>query len=455
MAGIQTLGLGSENKLSMDTVNKLKDVEFNATVKPIDKNIEKLSSQKGGLSSLSTLLETLKESTSSLKDELVYQERTAYISSDSIDVKLDKGVLPQSFSLEVEELAQENVINSNVFASRTEHITNGNEGTLKISIGDQSSTLTVKSDATLEDLMQQINDSSLPVSAKILNTGNSQYKLILSGENSGAENNISIEETNLITNLNDEVNIVQKATDSKISFNGIGISRSSNKITDLIYGVTINLSEETTSPVKVTIAEDSNSLISYVQSFVDGYNEFVKNFDELTKYDDATKESGIFQGNNDIRAVKREINKVILQLDKNNNSLVEFGITLNSSGKLEFNTADFTKKFEEDPSAVQTFFQGIESESKGRSVHIGGVFYNLDKSLESFVGSSGLLTNLKTGFDKQETRLNKEREKAVELLDRRYNRLAEQFAQQDTIINQITQQFSSLQMQIDYATAKN
>lgn len=46
MAGIQTIGLGSNNKLSLDTVTKLKDVEFQSTIKPIDSDIEEIAQKK-------------------------------------------------------------------------------------------------------------------------------------------------------------------------------------------------------------------------------------------------------------------------------------------------------------------------------------------------------------------------------------------------------------------------
>jgi flagellar hook-associated protein 2 len=460
VAGIQTIGLGSDNKLSLDTVTKLKDVEFQSTIKPIDSDIEEIAQKKDGLASISSLLETLQASATSLKEDSTYQQRIASVSSDSIGVKIDKGTIPQDFSLEVEKIATEGVVQSKIFSERTSKIIEDgfSEGTLEISIGGETKTFTVSTENetdTLENLMQQINDSSLPVSAKILNTGNGEYRLVVAGDNTGVDNELQITETNLKTGLSDNANRVQTALNAKLKYNGISVYRASNTISDLISGVTLNINEPTTHAIKVSVAEDSDAIITGVASFVDSYNELVTTLDELTKFDDTSKESGIFQGNNDIRSVKREINKILLQMNQDGHSLVEFGIVLNSVGKLEFDQDVFSNKFAEDPTLTESFFKGSSSEIKGETVFSGGVFYKLNNSLESLIGDSGLLTNLKTNFNSQETRLNKEREKAVELLDRRYNRLAEQFAQQDTIINQITQQFASLQMQIDFQTAKS
>ena len=79
----------------------------------------------------------------------------------------------------------------------------------------------------------------------------------------------------------------------------------------------------------------------------------------MTKFDDTSKESGIFQGNNDIRSVKREINKILLQMNQDGHSLVEFGIVLNNVGKLEFNQDIFSNKFAEDPTLTESFLKEI------------------------------------------------------------------------------------------------
>jgi len=115
VAGIQTIGLGSDNKLSLDTVTKLKDVEFQSTIKPIDSDIEEIAQKKDGLASISSLLETLQASATSLKEDSTYQQRIASVSSDSIGVKIDKGTIPQDFSLEVEKIATEGLFNLKFF----------------------------------------------------------------------------------------------------------------------------------------------------------------------------------------------------------------------------------------------------------------------------------------------------------------------------------------------------
>ncbi len=368
MAGIQTIGLGSNNKLSLDTVTKLKDVEFQSTIKPIDSDIEEIAQKKDGLASISSLLETLQASATSLKEDSTYQQRIASVSSDSIGVKIDKGTIPQDFSLEVENIAKEGVVQSKIFSERTSKIIEDgfSEGTLKISVGGETKTFTVSTSVlpendtnTLENLMQQINDSSLPVSAKILNTGNGEYRLVVAGDNTGVDNELQMTETNLKTGLSDNANRVQTALNAKLKYNGITVDRASNTISDLISGVTLNINEPTTNAIKVSVAEDSDAIITGVASFVDSYNELVTTLDELTKFDDTSKESGIFQGNNDIRSVKREINKILLQMNQDGHSLVEFGIVLNNVGKLEFNQDIFSNKFAEDPTLTESFLKEI------------------------------------------------------------------------------------------------
>jgi len=54
-----------------------------------------------------------------------------------------------------------------------------------------------------------------------------------------------------------------------------------------------------------------------------------------------------------------------------------------------------------------------------------------------------------------EDRLNEEHEKAIALLDNRYDRMKADFARQDAIIAQIQSQMDALKMQIDMSIAKN
>jgi len=447
---MQTLGLGSDTGLTMDTVDKLKAVDTKTIISPIDKNIDTSKSKSEALSGVITLLNDFKSTSKSLSDDMLYLNRTGYVSAEGINVTIDKGAQIQSMSIEISQLAETEVIQSDTFKSRTDKVSSG-DGTFDIEINGTNHSFNVTSLTTLEELVQMINDKSdLDATAKIINTGTDEYRFVLSGKKTGVENQISVTESeNLKTNLSSKENRIQEAKDSKFSYNGVGITRSSNTISDLVIGVTLGLDQVTDNPIQIDIKEDVGSVIVELEKFVQSYNNIVTTLDELTNFDESTDEAGVFQGNSDIRTVRREINKILLSMDSENRSIVDFGMVINEIGTMDFSSDDFIKKYDESPTNVQTFFQGQNVTSRGVTSHKDGLFYDLENSLDRYVGNNSLLENLNNSLTRQEERLNSEREKAVASLDKRYERMAKEFAQQDAIISQIEQQFKSIQMQID------
>ncbi len=449
MSITQTIGLGSDNRLSMDIIEKLKEVDRKAIINPIDSDISTTEDKKTALSEITSLMESLKSSTDSLSGDNLYLNRSAIVSDSGINVDIDKGVQPQSISIEVTQLAKEEVIQSNTFKSRTDTISDS-DGTISIDLNGVSKDFEITSDTTLEEFMQMINDSSLDATAKILNTGTDEYRLVLTSNSTGESNSFSITESDgLKTGLSLDDNIVQNAENSKIVYNGIEVSRSSNSIDDLITGVSLDLTQTTDQPIIIDITEDANSVATEIQNFVDSFNELITKLDDVTRFDETTKDSGVFQGDSNINGIEREIKNLLLDVNSNGNSMMDYGLTLNKSGTLDFNISTFNEKFTEDPDGVEYFFKGEDIESRGVTSHPDGLFYKLDSSLDRYVGINGTLQTLSTSLENQEKRFNEEKEKAVALLDSRYERMAQQFSQQDAIIGQINQQMKALQMQID------
>jgi len=451
----QTIGLGSDNRLSMDMIEKLRAVDEKAIIDPIDNNITETEDKKKALSEITSLMNDLESSVSSLGGDTLYLERTAYVSSEGINISIDKGVNPQSLSIDVNQLAKEEVRQSNTFASRTDTIAD-NDGNVTISLNGISETFSVTSSTTLEEFAQMINDSSLDATAKILNTGNNEYRLVLTSNVTGESNGFTITEDDGINlGLSDDNNIVQQAQDAIFQYNGVEVRRDSNKIDDLVYGVNLELTQVTDQPINIDIKEDSNSIASTLQNFVDSYNKLMEKLNEVTDYNEETKEAGIFQGDNNINGIKRDINRLLLQVDSQGRSMMDYGLSLDKEGTLSFDANEFNKKFSDNPSDVQSFFVGQDITDRGITTHEDGFFYKLEESLDRYVDfGSGILQTLTTDLENQEKRLNEEKEKAMALLDSRYDRMAQQFAQQDAIIGQINQQMKALQMQIDIQTAK-
>jgi len=449
-AEIRSVGAGSSNAINLDTVDKLKEAEEAAIVGRIDQNIEKNKAKEESLDSLMTLLQGLKASTSTLSDDSLYLKRSVETNSDDFEVSVDSGVNAQSFSLNVKQLASEDIIQTNTFDSKSANIGVSSDTTLTIGVGDSSYDIDVTSSTTLEELKQSINDKDIGVTASILNTGKDEYRLILKGDSVGDDGAITLTEgEGLNLGFSEEDNRVQTAQNALFEYNGIEISRSSNSVDDLIYGVKIELKETSVSPQQVAITENMGTITEEMQNFVSSFNSVISSLSEATKFDDESKKAGAFQGDSNITSITRELNRIVLDRDSDNNTLSKFGITLNKLGHLEFDSTTFEAEFKKDSSAVKQFFQGTDSTVGGRTVHTGGAFYRLNETLDGYVGSNGRLTYLDQGLTSESENLQKERERSLELLNTKYDMLANRYAAYDGMIGQLTSGFQSLQMQIE------
>jgi len=192
-------------------------------------------------------------------------------------------------------------------------IVSGASGTFSFSVGG-GSTQTVNLDAngTLEDLRNGINDLGAGVSASILNTGTEgvpAYRLVLSSNDSGASNSITIsaDDTDLDT-VTTGVDTFQAAQDSQIVLGeGVGavtIDRSSNTLTDVISGITLNLqAADLVNPVTISVTQDTTAVKEGISNFVSAYNEVQKFVNERTVFNLETGERGIFVGDSLARTI--------------------------------------------------------------------------------------------------------------------------------------------------------
>jgi flagellar hook-associated protein 2 len=88
---------------------------------------------------------------------------------------------------------------------------------------------------------------------------------------------------------------------------GAWIERASNTIGDLIPGVTLSLLSASTTPVQVTVANDTGAMQDKITSFVNQYNDLLTYIQEQTKYDKTTQEAGVLFGNYGLQIVKSQL----------------------------------------------------------------------------------------------------------------------------------------------------
>ncbi|WP_096020372.1 flagellar filament capping protein FliD [Campylobacter lanienae] len=415
------LGVGSGNILSWDTIDKLKEADTKALIKPLETEIQSNLTKQKDLTAITTLLSTFKSNVSNLTGDSTYLKREASTSgSGSVSVSVSSGVAEQELNLSVEQLASQDSFQSKKFSSRTDSVFT-QDVSFGISIGGKDYVIDADSTTTLEQLAEKINEATDgKVQAKILNVGGDEpFRLIIQSAETGEANKIGFysitkssssntssdstlealgfyfdksastgtekdsygNEINRLTlkdpnSLSDDQkknagSQIATAQDAKFKYNGIDITRSSNKVEDLILGVslTLNKVDKAGESTNSSIKQSTEGILEDIKAMVDSFNSLMNNINEATKYDSETGLAGTFQGVREITSISSDLNKIVNGVSSDGKSLASFGITVTKDGLLNMDSTKvndmITTKFDE----FKSFFS---SETKFTNVTARG-----------------------------------------------------------------------------------
>ena len=108
---------------------------------------------------------------------------------------------------------------------------------------------------------------------------------------------------------------VQQATDASVSVgtgSGSLVASPTNQVNGVIQGVTLNLlAAKPGENVSLTVAADTGSVATAVQSFVKSYNAVVGTINSATSYDPTTKTAGILLGNSDVGSIQNQLRQAV------------------------------------------------------------------------------------------------------------------------------------------------
>jgi len=131
--------------------------------------------------------------------------------------------------------------------------------------------------------------------------------------------------------------------------------------------------------------------------------------------------------------------------------------TISASGDRVILTEELGGRIEisEASEDAQKYLGFINTVSSGSVEYTSGIFSDLGDYFDSLiVGENSTLGLLGQSLDYDSKRLEEEIDTVTERLDKKYDIMAQQFAQYSKIIKQFESDFNSLKMQIDTLTAK-
>jgi flagellar hook-associated protein 2 len=176
---------------------------------------------------------------------------------------------------------------------------------------------------------------------------------------------------------------------SKFSFNGLNIQKSSNTFDDLVDGVTFNLKSITEAggnDTNISVDVDSESIKTDLKDFVDKFNSL---YTYLKQKQVSTKETrGILIGDANAQSLlyslqNSAVNSVPGINTGNLQYLSQIGISFDSTNGLSIS----------DENLLSQKIKGSRSEVEALFNSTSGIAKTLYNSFENYIGAAGYLTN--------------------------------------------------------------
>ena len=447
--GILGLGSGQASTLNQELIDKLKEAERDATVKPLETDLEEWDTEKEKITEIiakaNEFLETIKPFDLYVSGGVnAFDRKAATTSGDSVvfnavdEASLNTGTT----NVTINTLAQRDVYQTETFADASTVLSNG---TLTIAHDGTNYDFTTDG-KTYQELADEINLNS-NINATVETVGTNQFRIVIKSEASGLDNALTISHTGgaLDTELGDlsavSANHTVTASNMKATVDGVDYNVSTNTI---VVDGGLEIAAVKTGDSSISVEKSTTNVQPSMQEMVDKYNELVTMVDaELYSAESPMEDKAT------LRTMMSGIKDTLFGSygasdDKN---IFIIGFELDENGYMSLDATVFNEAMSNDPEGIRELFIGV-AEDEG----LGTRLKTYVDSLDSF---DGLLTSYENNMDTRKESLNEEKDKAVTALDNKYAQLAQQFAAYAGIITQFESSFSGLQMIIQQSTASN
>ena len=235
--------------------------------------------------------------------------------------------------------------------------------------GSYEATIAINASDTVNEILQAINGAGIPVNATVLNTGvgATPFKMVFSSEITGADGDLLIDDGGFGLNLT----TLTEAQDAKVFFGSADptvatlIQRSTNTMTDVLQGVTVDLVSASDSPVTVNISRDTQTIEDKVGEFVAAFNDAIQRIDQYDFFDVDNEQRGPLLGNSTTAQVRGALIRVVQGKADGVQTQFQFlsqvGIKIGANSNLTFDRSRFQDALDDDFDAVVNLFTAFES----------------------------------------------------------------------------------------------
>lgn len=382
-------GIGSGLDIN-NIVGQLMEIE-RRPLTALDGKEARQQAQLTAFGSLKGALSSFQNNISALTDPAKFTAVTANFSDDAVaTASASSSAIAGNFSVEVQALAQAQKLKSENFASPNASIGSGaltiqfgsySDGIFTLNPDKAAQSITISPDqASLTGVRDAINDADAGVSASIINDGSGD-RLVIASKDTGLSNALKITVTDDDLNNTDNAGLSQLAFDAStggvanltetvaaenatLVIDGIPISKASNKISDAIEGVTLELLKADLGNTKtLSIARDTASIQEAIESFVTSFNDLNETIINLSKFDAANNQASVLTGDATLRSIQNQLrgafNTFLSTAGGGLSTLSDIGVTFQEDGTLELDTEKLNSVLNDATKDISTLFAAV------------------------------------------------------------------------------------------------
>jgi len=348
-----------------------------------------VNTQSSSLAQIISYLTALKSSASALNDPLgvVNSELAASSNSNAVTATAASTATAGTHTIAVTSLATTSSFFSDAVAASTTALATGD--TISISAGGASvATVTVDStNNTLTKIAAAINAQTTAVRASVINDANGARLAFVSAA-SGAPGNLAITGSLHRTDTT-AINFNQAVAglNAVLTVDGVPISSTTNTVSNVISGVTLNLAGATgNTPVTLTVAPDTSSITSTINQLVSSYNTAIKAINAQFRVSANGTEGGPLEADGSLRQAQQALLGAITHSVSGSGgqvNLTNLGINVNNDGTLTVDSGALATALSSNFSGVQSFLQ---TASTGFAGNLNTVLSSLTDSISGVLG---------------------------------------------------------------------
>lgn len=242
-----------------------------------------------------------------------------------------------------------------------------------------SSSFTITSSSTVQDLLDAIETAYGNVTASVTGDGKIQ---IIDNQTTSESSSLNVTLTETVANGSLDFGTFGAAAtlrkreiiagqDAVMTVDGVEVTRSKNNIDDVITGVTLNLLKaDTDTTITLNLGMDYDRIVNSISGFVDSYNTVASYIHDQQSYDtDKQQTGGILFGDGTLSSVKSDITSLLVEkvwgVSSDFSTLGLVGINLDNDGKLSISTDKLKSYLQSNFNDVKNLFAAAGTVSTG------------------------------------------------------------------------------------------